>query len=1585
MLRRLLLLLLTMSMFPTWAHAATFWTINASASPGALRTNLVPARPANFGNYTTPNGGAVTNITKSTVTSVVYGVSVPPGFSLNNVKIDNVQVGTTAGNYTVNKGTLLSHTISAAYTALSYVITTSPVSGGNISPSATYSISTAITLTPNNGNLVLGAIIDSVSYNLADPLPAFVTRTGNSAGAVYTFTTGNHTMKGIFGIQGTATAVITTPSQEIATNATGITVDGSASTSNISGTSYGWSATCGTITPTAPNSKIALYNAPATLGTCQVLLTVTAAGVSPSPTASVTFTVVSPVRQSTNSCLACHNGTDGPAVNFLGSPHYDVRSCADCHNPGNALSHAYHVNTTTVSTSTFKVMTSHWINGYSKGDVFCASATCHSSGQVVQSTAHATVNCGTCHHNDAHQPFVVGGAVNATYCATCHGVSAVPVPVLSAAHNTACSGCHGTVVHNPHIANAGVNANFCSSCHGVTALPVPPLSAAHSTICSSCHGTSEHNPHIASAGVNAGYCGSCHGVATNPIPTLSAAHSLACSGCHGVSEHNPHIASAGVNANYCGGCHGVSAAPIPPLSSAHSTQCSGCHGTSEHNPHTTDGIAANPCFNCHNKPNTAHYYVLASGQIEGICAGCHSGHNHNPVLKNGVVVEHFNGYTSYTNPNYAAAYVTPATLCSNCHKGGDPASSADLAIVQFRQEWAASPHGDVKGSPYLNTAAVNWKASGMAGVKVSQAYAPNDCQRCHTSGGYVLFSNVSSINPLASAAARYSEPITCNACHNPDFSTRTVSARTGYYNYSSALTGKLLVSAPFPSSSTSNICIGCHTGREAGDTIKAMATATAHKNYSSAFWQDVSFVSSHWLTAGGQVFGVTGYEYPGINYSNTVNHSQVGSGLKGPCVTCHMPNKSHTRNPWTSGYDQCVVCHGAGINATFVSDKTADFNAALKALGVALTQKGFTPNVVGGVLTIPYFTNRNWGNMDTGPANMGAAFNYNMLMHDPGAFAHNPTYSKRLVRDSIDYLTFGSVDRNRDLSATIVSLLSNTNDQAKANAFLDHSANGTAACYVCHSASIDPLNGRGIIAAYNTSMHANVPGGATCSNCHAPAQAVAHPPEMSMLRATADINPKCSVCHVNQHTWPSVGICTNCHNGHDPTPLLPPPHLGNFSSAQYKTVNISCENCHYASDNELVPTDLTFHIYSENRQWAKSGKANPKSPAYISADFKTLGSTTPAAATAAGNDCVKCHTTTGYINYVSSNFTDIHAWGLPGDRTREMIACSACHNPTPFVSYDQVDYLNDIFITPFTRRDVPLVTAYYNYSTPGAKRVSNPVAMPNDAGPSNNCVVCHSGKTAGSTLKALATPTNPLWGNTPFVDPHGMGAAGILYAKTGFEYTGRSYTAPVNFGHSGISAGDACIACHMSTSTSHSFSAISSASNGAITKITSFDAVCAGCHSGGPNNLTPEILTARKLGYRSSLKALSAALASKGIYFNPTLAPYFFSDPVLQNAATAYKTWDHFYVPASNPPRWAGRDLMGAAFNLRLLWSEAGGYTHNSYYARRLIYDSIDLVGNGKMVGGSTTVSAFIGGLPITSSYTADDIAKAQSYIGVRP
>ena len=127
-------------------------------------------------------------------------------------------------------------------------------------------------------------------------------------------------------------------------------------------------------------------------------------------------------------------------------------------------------------------------------------------------------------------------------------------------------------------------------------------------------------------------------------------------------------------------------------------------------------------------------------------------------------------------------------------------------------------------------------------------------------------------------------------------------------------------------------------------------------------------------------------------------------------------------------------------------------------------------------------------------------------------------------------------------------------------------------------------------------------------------------------------------------------------------------------------------------------------------------------------------------------------------------------------------------------------------------------------------------------------------------------------------------------------------------------------------------------------------------------------------------------LASKGVYFNPALAPYFFNvSSVAQQGppSSYYTTWNALNSQNGTKGIYSGEALMGAAFNLRLLWGDGGAYAHNDVYAKKLIYDSIDLVDNGLL---DSSVTSAIGALSTSgSSFTADDKTRAQTYVGLRP
>jgi hypothetical protein len=528
-------------------------------------------------------------------------------------------------------------------------------------------------------------------------------------------------------------------------------------------------------------------------------------------------------------------------------------------------------------------------------------------------------------------------------------------------------------------------------------------------------------------------------------------------------------------------------------------------------------------------------------------------------------------------------------------------------------------------------------------------------------------------------------------------------------------------------------------------------------------------------------------------------------------------------------------------------------------------------------------------------------------------------------------------------------------------------AGGANFCITCHNPAI--------VTDFAASVHVAPAGTASCSFCHANVH---------------NVNAACVNCHTPGNPyglpWPPTGfsfhtaytgtnLCVNCHNLHNPgvvTGGAAFPHFSTYSTAQFVTTNITCNNCH----TSLV--DNSFNIFPANLEWAKSGKANPRSPAYIgpgpyteanleASDYKLLGTPLPAKpASTTSQDCVRCHTTTGFINYVtptnpadlSTAFSDIHAWGIPGDRTREMIACKACHNNT--TGFDATFSRRSIGIEtdPVFNSGVYNVAAFYGYSSAATNKIIRAKTYANPAGSgmfdSNICIACHSGKAAGDLIKypgtCTSTPsiacrvgvTGTFWANVDFVDPHNMNSANLMFpdgVRSGYEYRAGTSVSPYHTNIGLESAQGPCVGCHMTSPNKHTFSALSSASNGVIVSITTN--LCTTCHGSIASPMDAGTLQAKKDGYQAALTVIASQLAAKGIYYDAAVAPYYFT-----TADQALHTFSNRTVNWNYSATFQGANLMGAAFNLRLLQPGAG-WVHNSLYSKRLLYDTIDYLDDG--------------------------------------
>ncbi len=745
----------------------------------------------------------------------------------------------------------------------------------------------------------------------------------------------------------------------------------------------------------------------------------------------------------------------------------------------------------------------------------------------------------------------VAGSVGDTMCRQCHSAVVDPLTgegIIAQYDNT-------SPHRNSPYAN---NGNGCEACHGGGAQhngvgPIPYVNpfAGNGTRCTACHAgkyqtnaptkfaASLHGEMTIETG---GACRRCH---THEGAVLGAYSGL--TGSYGVMSNTSYQLAVPLQKEFgvfqCGTCHQHGGG----LRVVKARDTSG--NVVNWNP--SKSFMANDQFNfctsCHTMKSYDGNAVLASGNIVSygsftvatervgyhntswyrVLATTHLNNSDNPTAGgiSGYVVRipktADDAYASTTNPQ-----VNP---CFDCHGHEARTMTAytnpsvttgtrayNPANETIWTQWAKSGHagqllkvkmeavGISTGAGAVDTAMTTTVGEATAAAWFHYDWSATNrqsCQRCHTATGASNFlKNPSAYDStkndfqhlagwsVSSRASKQREMLYCWGCH------ANVSADKGGLRNPGALSFTYTngATAMYPDASSANVCIACHSGRETGDSIKN----------STGDFSNLSFINSHYLSAGGTVFAKTGYTFDGRDYSIPASdlHDKIGMGVatgnasfdavrnnytSGPCVACHFGSNdgSHTLSPYTKGTTTtgvpttdlnpvCVNCHttrGAGTNAAIAwlgddataatfqgSTHKARYQAALEALRVQLAAKGYHfyekhPYFY----TSPYNTGytelgdctdnlpvKNWqtsgtsiftwsgtsctsdmgtaGTVGTGMINMGAAFSYNLLKHDPGGVAHNRRYTRRLIYDAIDQMDDGIL--NYSVYATLNAL-----------------------------------------------------------------------------------------------------------------------------------------------------------------------------------------------------------------------------------------------------------------------------------------------------------------------------------------------------------------------------------------------------------------------------------------------------------------------------------------------------------------------------------------------------------------------------------
>lgn len=472
---------------------------------------------------------------------------------------------------------------------------------------------------------------------------------------------------------------------------------------------------------------------------------------------------------------------------------------------------------------------------------------------------------------------------------------------------------------------------------------------------------------------------------------------------------------------------------------------------------TPVGDAVNDCTNCHAASGAIYKSAAtsdASAEYETCGTACHTALSLPVLTMQPIIDTHFDDKATVSSIEGYVIRAKSDSACRDCH-------AAHATTLTIQKEWAESGHaGEIASGPVQDDTAVTPPIYSPWAHYDWDSESRSSCQRCHTATGAANFLNdptqynaaTNDFSHLADWTTSHktsgqNELLYCWGCHSD--------AETGELRDPGALDFSFSngATASYPDAFHSNLCIACHAGRETGNSIKK----------STADFSNTSFINSHYLAAAGILYAQSGYEFANKDYRSSLGfrHDMSGDNAplppsvteKGPCVYCHMG--SFANHTWKIANDEaCDLCH-AGTAFSLLEEGAGGFNEALEVLRIALDGEGYFFYAAHPYFyTTPYdptYTEigdcssnlpvKNWqadgtsvftwdyssatatskscvskvdpaapGIAGTGQDLMGAAYNYNLLAHEPGAFVHNSLYAKRLIFDSIDWLDNGSLD-----------------------------------------------------------------------------------------------------------------------------------------------------------------------------------------------------------------------------------------------------------------------------------------------------------------------------------------------------------------------------------------------------------------------------------------------------------------------------------------------------------------------------------------------------------------------------------------------
>lgn len=422
--------------------------------------------------------------------------------------------------------------------------------------------------------------------------------------------------------------------------------------------------------------------------------------------------------------------------------------------------------------------------------------------------------------------------------------------------------------------------------------------------------------------------------------------------------------------------------------------------------------------------------------------------------------------------------------CNGTEEGGEttgPETPAETVLeVPFLADWQGSGHADAEAEAF-----VHWDEDDPAVV-------PTNCAKCHSTGGYLDFLGADGSEfGVVDADAEIGTTVECVACHNEVTLTMT--------------------SVVMPSGlelthlGDEARCMQCHQGRESGVSVEASIEELGLGDDDVS--AELGFRNIHYFAAAATKYGTLahgGYQYAGNTYDANFAHVEEFD----TCIECHNPHTLEVR------VEACTECHtGVGsvedlANIRFFGssvdyDGDGDIEEGIAFEIAGLQEKlyaaiqAYAAETAGSAIVYdpgshPYFFID--GNGD-GVANeeeidranayaswtprlLRAAYNYQLSIKDPGAYAHGGKYVIQLLTDSIVDLN-SVLSTPIDMSGTYRIDAGHFAGSEEAFRHWDEDGEVSGSCARCHSAAGLPL-----YIEQGAEIAQELSNGFQCTTCH---------------------------------------------------------------------------------------------------------------------------------------------------------------------------------------------------------------------------------------------------------------------------------------------------------------------------------------------------------------------------------------------------------------------------------------------------------------------------------------------------------------------